>query len=218
MPQLALTDTGRRGICLYREENPGATLDEIGDTFGDSRRTALRVLSKRDKYLHLDAGNERCHVSAGAQRTERQCISVINLLATSAAAFVSPTVVFNSQRTHGTSIIRKRNMDFCSSMIPKAPKSEAPEDSSIHPMFNYQIIHIEGYVLHVDVGSQHEVAFKLTPGTIKSLVDYHKEVYSVDAAANTWDWPEKETQLKQLPEEFVQAAKQFVFQTDAGAL
>lgn len=110
--------------------------------------------------------------------------------------------------------------NLCSIMVPKTPESEErnEEDCTFHPMANYQLLHIEAYVVHVDMVSQHEVAFKLTPESIESLVDYHKEVYSVDAAANTWDWSEKEIQLKKLQEEFVQAANKFVYRTSALAL
>ncbi|QGA13270.1 hypothetical protein EYB26_000918 [Talaromyces marneffei] len=98
---------------------------------------------------------------------------------------------------------------LCSLMFPKAPDSELPKDENplVDAMFNYQMIHIEAYVVHVDMVSQNEVAFKLTPETIESLVDFHKDIFSVDTAASTWDWPEKETQLKKLQEEFVQMAQ-----------
>jgi hypothetical protein len=66
--------------------------------------------------------------------------------------------------------------------------------------------------------SQHEVAFKLTTETIDALVEYHKEIYSVDVSANTWSWAEKEVQLKKLQEEFVQAINRFVFRTGVRAL
>jgi len=49
-------------------------------------------------------------------------------------------------------------------------------------------------------------------------VDYHKEIYSVDTAANTWSWSEKDQQLKKLQEEFVQTVNRFVFRTNALAL
>ena len=115
---------------------------------------------------------------------------------------------------------QKALWNLCSIMVPKTPESEErkEEDSTSHPMANYQLLHIEAYVVHVDMVSQHEVAFKLTPETIESLVDYHKEVYSVDAAANTWDWSEKSIQVKKLQEDFVQAANKFVFRTNALAL
>lgn len=105
-------------------------------------------------------------------------------------------------------------------MLPKAPEAELPKDDNplVEGMFNYQLLHVEAYVVHVDTVSQNEVAFKLTPETIEALVDYHKEIFSVDTAASTWDWPEKEIQLRKLQEEFVQAANRFVFRTNAHAL
>ena len=105
-------------------------------------------------------------------------------------------------------------------MLPKAPESELRKDENplVEALFNYQLLHIEAYVVHVDMVSQNEVAFKLTPETIESLVEYHKDIYSVDTAANTWTWSEKEVQLKKLQEEFVQAANKFVYRTHSMAL
>jgi hypothetical protein len=109
---------------------------------------------------------------------------------------------------------------LCSIMLPKAPDSELRKDSNplIEALFNYQLVHIEAYVVHIDMVSQNEVAFKLTQDTIDSLVEYHKEVFSIDTAANTWAWNDKEQQLKKLQEEFVQAANKFVYRTGALAL
>lgn len=73
-------------------------------------------------------------------------------------------------------------------------------------------------MVHVDMVSQNEVAYKLTPETIEALIEYHKEIFSVDTAAATWNWSEKEVQLKKLQEEFVQAANKFVYRTNALAL
>lgn len=105
-------------------------------------------------------------------------------------------------------------------MLPKAPDSELRKDSNplIEALFNYQVLYIEAYVVHVDMVSQNEVAFKLTPETIESLVEYHKDVHSVDTSASTWNWSEKEVQLKKLQEDFVQAANKFVYRTNATAL
>lgn len=111
--------------------------------------------------------------------------------------------------------------NLCSIMVPKTPESQEPSEEDrprCDPMFNYHLIHIEAYVVHVDMVSQQEVAFKLTPETIESLVDYHRDIYSVDTAANTWDWPEKEIQLKKLQEDFVQAANKFVYRASATVL
>ncbi|MCJ1284248.1 hypothetical protein MMC26_003579 [Xylographa opegraphella] len=109
---------------------------------------------------------------------------------------------------------------LCSIMLPKAPDSELRKDENplIEALFNYQLIHVEAYVVHVDMVSQNEVAFKLTPETIESLVEYHKDIYSVDTSASTWNWSEKEVQLKKLQEDFVQAANKFVYRTNAIAL
>ncbi|MCJ1372549.1 hypothetical protein MMC20_003774 [Loxospora ochrophaea] len=109
---------------------------------------------------------------------------------------------------------------LCSIMLPKAPDSELRKDENplIEALFNYQLVHIEAYVVHVDMVSQNEVAFKLTPETIEALVEYHKDIYSVDTSASTWDWSEKEVQLKKLQEDFVQATNRFVFRTNATAL
>lgn len=110
--------------------------------------------------------------------------------------------------------------NLCSIIVPTTPESDEPHQgmSTRHPMFNHQLLHVEAYVVHVDMVSQHEVAFKLTPESIESLVDYHQDVYSVDTAAATWNWPEKEIQLKSLQEEFVQAANRFVFRASAHVL
>lgn len=109
---------------------------------------------------------------------------------------------------------------LCSMMFTKAPETELRKDENplVEGLSNFQMIHIEAYVVHVDMVSRNEVAYKLTPETIESLVDFHKDVYSVDAAANTWDWSGKQAQLKKLQEEFVQAANKFVYRADAEAL
>ena len=109
---------------------------------------------------------------------------------------------------------------LCSMMLPKAPDSELRKDSNplIEALFNYQLLHIEAYVVHVDMVSQNEVAFKLTPETIETLVEYHKDIFSIDTAANTWTWSEKEIQLKKLQEEFVQAANKFIYRASSLAL
>lgn len=109
---------------------------------------------------------------------------------------------------------------LASLMLPKAPDSELRKDDDplVEALFNFQLLHIEAYVVHVDMVSQHEVAFKLTPETIEALIEYHKDIYSVDSAASTWSWPEKEAQVKKMQDEFVQAANRFVFRTGVRAL
>lgn len=105
-------------------------------------------------------------------------------------------------------------------MLPKAADSELRKDENplMEALHNYQLVHVEAYVVHVDMVSQHEVAFKLTSDTIDALVEYHKDIYSVDVSANTYSWPEKDAQLKKMQDEFVQAANRFVFRTGVRAL
>ena len=109
---------------------------------------------------------------------------------------------------------------LCAIMLPKAPESELRQDDNplVEALFNYQLLQIEAYVVHVDLVLHDEVAFKLTPETIESLVEYHKDIYSVDIAAKTIDWTEKPVQVKKLHEEFVQSVNKFVYRTGALAL
>ncbi|RDW83244.1 hypothetical protein BP5796_04735 [Coleophoma crateriformis] len=105
-------------------------------------------------------------------------------------------------------------------MLPKAPEADLRKDSNplVEALFNYQLIHVEAYIVHVDMVLRNEVAFKLTPDSIESLIDYHKEIYCVDTAASTYSWSEKEMQVKKLHEEFVQAINKFVYRTHVSAL
>ncbi|KAF2150975.1 hypothetical protein K461DRAFT_228408 [Myriangium duriaei CBS 260.36] len=111
--------------------------------------------------------------------------------------------------------------NLCSLMLPKAPEKGLTKDDDnplVEAISNYNLVHITAYVVHVDMVSEHEVAFKLTTESIDTLVDYHRDVYSVDAASNIYDWPEKDAQVKKLQDEFVQAANRFVFRTGVHAL
>lgn len=109
---------------------------------------------------------------------------------------------------------------LASLMLPKAPNSELRKDENplIAAIFNYQLIHLEAYVVHIDMVSQNEIAFKFTQDTIDALIEYHTDVYSIDTAASFWSWPEKEMQLKKLQEEFKQAVNRFVYRTHVRAL
>jgi hypothetical protein len=105
-------------------------------------------------------------------------------------------------------------------MLPKAPESELRKDSNplIEALFNYQLIHVEAYIVHVDMVLRNEVAFKLTPDSIESLIEYHKDIHCVDISANTYSWSEKELQVKKLHEEFIQSINKFVYRTHVSAL
>lgn len=105
-------------------------------------------------------------------------------------------------------------------MLPKAPDADLRKDSNplIEALFNYQLVHVEAYIVHVDMVLRNEVAFKLTPESIEALIEYHKGIHCVDIAANTYNWSEKEMQVKKLHEEFIQAINKFVYRTHASAL
>ncbi|KAG9654566.1 hypothetical protein KCU61_g5816, partial [Aureobasidium melanogenum] len=105
-------------------------------------------------------------------------------------------------------------------MLPNAPNSELRKDSDPlrEAIANYTLTPVQAYVVHVDMVSQHEVAFKLTQDTIDALIDYHNDIYSVDIAASTYAWPEKDDQIKKMQEAFVQAVNRFVYRTSVRAL
>jgi len=105
-------------------------------------------------------------------------------------------------------------------MLQKAPEADLRKDPNplIEALFNYQLIHIEAYIVHVDMVLRNEVAFKLTPDSIEALIEFHKEVHCVDISANTYSWSEKDLQVKKLHEEFIQAINKFVYRTHVSAL
>lgn len=105
-------------------------------------------------------------------------------------------------------------------MLPKAPDSELRKDSNplVEALFNYQLIHVEAYIVHVDMVLRNEVAWKLTPDTIESLIEYHKDVYCVNSKDTTYDWSEKDQQCKKLHEDFIQAINKFIYRTHVSAL
>ena len=107
-----------------------------------------------------------------------------------------------------------------SMMLPKGPEADLRQDSNplVEALFNYQLLHIEAYIVHVDMVLRNEVAFKLTPESIEALIEYHKDIHIVDAKAGTYDWSEKEQQAKKLHEDFIQAINKFVYRTHVSAL
>ncbi|KAK8114065.1 uncharacterized protein PG998_001444 [Apiospora kogelbergensis] len=107
-----------------------------------------------------------------------------------------------------------------SMMLPKGPEADLRQDSNplVEALFNYQLLHIEAYIVHVDMVLRNEVAFKLTPDSIEALIEYHKDIHLVNAKAGTYDWSEKEQQAKKLHEDFIQNINKFVFRTHVSAL
>jgi hypothetical protein len=106
-------------------------------------------------------------------------------------------------------------------MLPKTPESDFKRDAAnplVEAIMNYELVHVEAYIVHVDMVLRNEVAYKLTKDTIDALVEYHKEIHCVDAKASTYDWTDKEQQCKKLHDDFVQDINKFVFRTHVSAL
>ncbi|KAI4630220.1 uncharacterized protein J4E78_002850 [Alternaria triticimaculans] len=56
-PRKTLTDSDRRRMCQYHEENPTVKQTEIGAMFGVERSTVSKVLRQKEKYLYQDDGS-----------------------------------------------------------------------------------------------------------------------------------------------------------------
>jgi hypothetical protein len=90
--------------------------------------------------------------------------------------------------------------------MPKAPDTDLRKDSNplVEALFNYRTIHIEGYIVHVDLVLQNKVTFKLTPNSTESLIEYHRDVHCVNILASNYEESQRELQIKELHKEFVQ--------------
>ncbi|KAF3918481.1 hypothetical protein ABW21_db0204304 [Orbilia brochopaga] len=110
--------------------------------------------------------------------------------------------------------------NLCSLCVPKLPDAQIEQQSNpiTDALLRYQFIHLQAYVVSIDMVQSHQIAFKLTKESIKSLVDYHKDVYMIDQVATTWHWAEKDAAVKKMHEDFVQRVNKYVFQTDKIAL
>jgi hypothetical protein len=83
-------------------------------------------------------------------------------------------------------------------------------------VFNFQLVHIEAYVVHVDMVLKNEVAFKLTPDSIEALTYYHKEMHC-NIAASTCNFLETDV-VEKLHDKFIKDINKFVYRTNATAL
>jgi hypothetical protein len=110
--------------------------------------------------------------------------------------------------------------NLCSILVPRAPESELEAHSNplTDALSRFQFIHIQAYCVSIDMVMSNEIAYKLTPETISSLVEYHKDIYMIDQADATWQWTEKEAAIKTMHQDFVQAVNKYVFRTDKVAL
>jgi hypothetical protein len=104
--------------------------------------------------------------------------------------------------------------------VPKDPASRLAhkENPIADALDNCTMIHVNAYVVSIDLVSRQVVDFKLTPETITELVAYYKDIYLVDSAAECPNWPDKEAQLKKLQDGFIASINDYVFCTEAEAL
>ncbi|KAI9868011.1 MAG: hypothetical protein M1813_006756 [Trichoglossum hirsutum] len=107
---------------------------------------------------------------------------------------------------------------LCSLMFPKAPKSQLLKDSNplVEAISNYQLIHIQSYIISVDLVQTNTAAFKLTSESVTELEEYYKNVYLIDIAAACNDWSEEKSRKHQ--DEFSKSVNGFAYQTKAWTL
>ncbi|KAG6109842.1 hypothetical protein E4U31_006410 [Claviceps sp. LM219 group G6] len=107
---------------------------------------------------------------------------------------------------------------LASLMLPGRVEVDSPTELPGSIFSSHQILHVEAYVVHVDMIHRHEVAFKLTGDSIDALVRYHHDIHCANAKANTYELSGKEQQCTELHKDFIQAINKFVFQTQVRAL
>jgi len=93
-----------------------------------------------------------------------------------------------------------------------------PRSSTPQSITDYDLLPVTAYVVHVDLVLAHEIAFKLTAETISALTAHHQNVWCPEQRASTWSWAEKESAVKKLHHNFIQAVNKFIYRTDAIAL
>ncbi|PHH76947.1 hypothetical protein CDD80_1075 [Ophiocordyceps camponoti-rufipedis] len=107
--------------------------------------------------------------------------------------------------------------NLASLMLPRLAERDLPGDDGAR-LFSHQLVHVEAYIVHVDMVLRNEVAFKLTTDTIDALVVYHEGIHCANAVASTYDWPDKRQDCNKLRDDFVQAVNKFVFRAHVSAL
>lgn len=107
-----------------------------------------------------------------------------------------------------------------SSLMLTKKEDECRQDANplVEAMYNYHLVHIEAYIVHVDMVLRNEVAFKLTPDTIAALIAQHKDVHCVDMTRDAASWPEKDATILKMHDDFIQAVNKYVFRTHVSVL
>ncbi|KAI9772420.1 MAG: hypothetical protein M1840_000623 [Geoglossum simile] len=102
---------------------------------------------------------------------------------------------------------------LCSLILQRAPDLQLLDGSK--PVDTYQMIHIEAYVVYVDLLQGEQVIFKPTPESISELTDYHRNIYPVDTAVACNGRSEEANEVR---DKFTKAVNEFVYRTSAKAL
>ncbi|RDA90675.1 hypothetical protein CP533_4661 [Ophiocordyceps camponoti-saundersi (nom. inval.)] len=107
--------------------------------------------------------------------------------------------------------------NLASLMLPRLPDADMP-DEPLQRLFSHRLLHVEAYIVHVDMVLRNEVAFKLTKESIDALVEYHKEIHCPNLMAATYDWPDKKEHCQKLHADYLQSVNKFVFRAHVSAL
>ncbi|TQS36533.1 hypothetical protein Golomagni_03013 [Golovinomyces magnicellulatus] len=106
-------------------------------------------------------------------------------------------------------------------MVPRTPDFELHSDPNllIEALMNYRILHVEGYIVLVDMVFENEIVFKLTSESIEALVNHHEGIYCANISASIlFPWPRIDAQIKKLHADFVQSINKFVYRTSVSAI
>lgn len=144
------------------------------------------------------------HILKRIIRSRRPLNSVVKLQRCLTELLSSKTAVWN----------------LTSLMVLRVPDNKLYRDPNplIEALLNYRIIHLEAYIVHVDMVLENEVAFKLTSQSIEALIEYHREVYSVNISSSISSWPEMSTQIEELHKDFIHSINKFVYRTHVSVL
>ena len=102
--------------------------------------------------------------------------------------------------------------------LPANPKASEHPGFPLQTAYDYQLIHVEAYIVSVDLVSRNEVAFKLTQHTVDQLVEYHRRIYSPPLSAAAWNCSPNEVRFKGMQDRFELAMSEFTFCAHVHAL
>ncbi|TAQ87760.1 hypothetical protein B7494_g3923 [Chlorociboria aeruginascens] len=150
-PRKTLTDSDRRRMCQYHEDNPSVKQTEIGAMFGVERSTVSKVLRQREKYLFPDDRSlspvkrskgkfpdiERA-LSNWVRNTQKQGIPLTDAAIKEKARFFATTVGNNEShlKTNSTSWLEKfkqKNGIGAGKLTRRASETNISDSGSLNP-------------------------------------------------------------------------------------